>query len=269
MPMMRMSDGCALEYRLDGEDDRPVLMFSNSHGFTLEMWDPQIPAMTRHFRVLRYNNRDHGASDNSPDGPLTIEQIARDARDLIEGLKLPTVAFCGLSIGGMVGMWLAVNAAPLLSRIVLANTSAYLGTAPPLKQRIALIEKEGMEVVKGDIIQRSLSQEFRDNNPVMTEKITAMIEGMSPTGYIAGGHAVLDMDQRAYLSEIRTPALVIAGNNDTATPRAMGQAIAEDITGARFAALDAAHLSNIECADAFNHLILDFLGGDCRVDNSP
>src|SRR5262245_17773435 len=118
MPMMSMSDGCALHYRFDGHDARPVLILSNSLGTTHEMCDPQMKALTAHFRVLRYDNRGHGASD-VPAGPYTVARIGRDAQELIEGLKLSSVVFCGLSLGGMVGMWLGANAPHLVRRAVL------------------------------------------------------------------------------------------------------------------------------------------------------
>jgi 3-oxoadipate enol-lactonase len=258
MPMMPMSDGCALHYRFDGEESRPVLMFSNSLGTTHEMWDPQIEAAAAHFRVLRYDNRGHGASD-VPDGPYSVARIGRDAQELIEGLKLPSAAFCGLSLGGMVGMWLGANAPYLVTRAVLANTSAYIGQPEIWNQRIALIENEGMNAAASGVIQRWLTKEFMDQNPGMTAKMLAMVAGIPPAGYIAAAKAVRDMDLRASLASIKTPVLVIAGARDPATPPPMGEAIAEAISGARLAILDAAHLSNIEQPGEFNQLITSFL----------
>ncbi len=109
MPMMTMSDGCAIHYRFDGGNGAPVLMFSNSLGTTVDMWEPQVEALAGQFRILRYDNRGHGASD-VPVGPYTVERIARDAKELVEGLGLGPVVFCGLSLGGMVGIWLGANA---------------------------------------------------------------------------------------------------------------------------------------------------------------
>lgn len=255
---MRMSDGCSLAYRFDGEGSKPVLMFSNSLGFTHEMWDPQVSAMSEHFRILRYDNRGHGASD-IPEGPLTIDRIARDAQEIIEGLKLHSVAYCGLSIGGMVGLWLAANVPHLLSRAVLANTSACLGYPHPLKPRLAQIEKGGMKIAVTDIVQRSLSDEFRKKGPVTTAGFFTMVENVPSAGYLAGGYALVDMDLRPLLSSIDLPVLVIVGTRDTATPAAMGEALAKAVGGARLAELDAAHLSNIEQTEMFNELIKDFL----------
>lgn len=258
MPTMRMSDGCEIHYRFDGEEGRPVLVFSNPHGFTHALWDLQVEELTHHFQVLRYDNRGHGNSE-VPEGPYTLERIALDAKELIEGLGLQGVAFCGLSIGGMVGMWLAAHAPHVLGRAVLANTSAWLNLSDHLRRRIAIIEEKGMTAVVDDIIGRSLSEAFRDDHSALAEKFQDMVGSMSPTGYIAGGHAVLDMDLRATLSDIALPVLVIAGAQDTSTPVRMGEVIAQSVAGARIAVLEAAHLSNVERVVEFNRLLVDFL----------
>jgi len=258
MPMLPMSDGTALHYRFDGDASSPVMMLSNSLGSTLDMWDLQMPALTEHFRVLRYDNRGHGASD-VPAGPYGMERIGRDARELIEGLKLPQVVFCGLSLGGMVGMWLGANAPNLVTRAVLANTSAYFGQPETWNQRIALVEAEGMHAAAGGIIQRWLTADFIERNSALTAKVLAMIAGIPPNGYTAMAVAVRDVDQRASLPAIAMPVLIIAGALDPATPPAMGEAIADAIPGARLAILNAAHMSNIELPEEFNKLLLAFL----------
>jgi 3-oxoadipate enol-lactonase len=261
MPVITASDGCALHYRFDGDSGQPILLFSNSLGSTIDMWDPQVPALTQHFRVLRYDNRGHGASD-MPAGPYTMERIARDAKELIEGLEIGPVAFCGLSLGGMVGMWLGASAPQLLTRAVLANTSSYFGQPDLWNQRLALIENEGMRAAAEGIVQRWLTNDFMQNDPATTAKMLAMVAGVAPTGYMAAAVAVRDMDLRDVLATISVPVLVIAGALDPATPPVMAEAIVEKIPNARLAILDAAHLSNIEKADEFNSLIMSFLAQD-------
>ena len=258
MPMMRMSDGCSLHYRFDGEEGKPVLMFSNPLGFTHELWDHQIEAMTADFRVLRYDFRGHGRS-GVWGGPYSLERAALDAAGLIEGLGLAPVAFCGLSIGGMVGVWLAANKPHLLSRAVLANTSLYLDPADHLRRRMAMIEKDGMAPVVDDIIGRSLSDDFRRKNPAASKDLEAMVAGIPAAGYIAGGHAVLEMDLRTLPERIDLPVLVIAGSADNSTPPRMGEEIARRIAGAKYALLDSAHLSNVEQAGGFSGLLRNFL----------
>lgn len=258
MPMMPMSDGTALHYRFDGDASRPILMLSNSLGTTLDMWDLQMASLTEHFRVLRYDNRGHGASD-VPVGPYSMARIGSDAQELIEGLKLPPVVFCGLSLGGMVGLWLGANAPHLVTRAVLANTSAHIGQPDIWNQRIALIEAEGMHAAAGSIIQRWLTANFIERHPALTAKVLAMVAGIPPAGYTAMAAAVRDMDQRASLATIAMPVLVVAGALDIGTPPAMAEAIADAIPGARLAILDAAHLSNVELPDEFTKLLLAFL----------
>ncbi len=258
MPTIQLSDGCSLFYRLDGEEGRPVLMFSNPHGFTHELWNPQIEAMTSRFRVLRYDYRGHGDSEVW-NGPYSLARAALDAAELIEGVGLRSVAFCGLSIGGMVGVWLAANRPDLLTATVLANTSLHLDPADHLKRRLALIDQGGMAPVVDDIIQRSLSGDFRRENPDIAARLEKMVAAIPPAGYIAGGQAVLEMDLRACPQNIDLPVLIIAGSADTSTPPFMGEEIADRIPGARYALLDSAHLSNVERATEFNRLMLDFL----------
>lgn len=258
MPTFMTSDGCALNYRFDGEDGRPLLLLSNSLGSTMAMWDPQIEALTQHFRVLRYDNRGHGESAVPP-GPYTVERIARDAKDLIEGLSLAPVLYCGLSLGGMVGMWLCQNAPQLLSRVVLCNTTAYFGQPEMWDQRLAMIDNQGMQAVAEATIQRWLTPDFMAQNPDIAARCVAMIAATPKDGYKAAAMTVRDVDLRAGLPGISLPVLVIAGALDPSTPPAMGEAIADAIPNARLAILDAEHLSNIERADEFNKLVVRFL----------
>jgi 3-oxoadipate enol-lactonase len=261
MQSAAMSDGCKINYRFDGPPDAPALLLSNSLSSTLEMWEPQIGALSSRFRVLRYDNRGHGASDVPP-GPYTIERFGQDAKELIEALGVAPVAFCGLSMGGMVGMWLAANAPQLLTRAVLANTSAYFGNDEVWNQRIAAVEADGMRAAAETTIQRWLTQEFREANPAIAQKTFDMIANNPVAGYVAAASGVRDVDLRAALPGITTPCLVITGALDPSTPPAMGEAIVEAIPDARLAILDSAHLSNIEKAEEFNRLAVSFLSQD-------
>jgi 3-oxoadipate enol-lactonase len=257
MPFMTASDGCSIFYRFDGDEGAPIVMLSNSLGSSHEMWEPQMAVLTERYRVLRYDNRGHGQSD-APQGAYSMDRIATDAKELIAGLGLSSVLWCGVSMGGMVGMWLGANAPQLMRRAVLANTSPLIGPAELWNQRIALIESQGMEVLSKAVIQRWLTAPYAEAHPEIAAKLMTGIANTPPQGYIGTASAIRDMDLRPLLPRVSVPVLVIAGSQDQSTTVAMGEEIVAGVPGARFALLEAAHLSNIEQAGEFNRLMRNF-----------
>jgi 3-oxoadipate enol-lactonase len=258
MPHITTGDGTRIFYQFDGVEGRPVLLLSNSLGTTLEMWDPQIPALTGHYRVLRYDSRGHGRSD-APEGPYEIARLGRDAVELIDALNIETVHFCGLSKGGMVGMWLGIHEPDRIDRLVLANTSAYIGAPEVWNARIETVQRDGMAAIVPGVIERWFTPHFQQADPAAVERIASMLREIPPQGYVACCAAVRDMDQRAEIAAISAPTLVISGTHDGATPPAHAQLIAGEIAGAALVDLDAAHLSNIEQADLFTRNLVGFL----------
>ncbi|WP_341702169.1 3-oxoadipate enol-lactonase [Ferrovibrio sp.] len=259
MPSIVTDDGVSLNYRLDGPEAAPVLVLSNSLGTDLAMWDAQMPAlMAAGHRVLRYDTRGHGGSGLSP-AAYQVDRLGRDVLVLMDGLGIARAAFCGLSMGGMTGMWLGVHAPARFSRLVLCNTAAKIGTPDVWNGRIATVEAGGMEAIVAGVIQRWFTEGFVAAQPQAVERIAAMLRATAPAGYCAACAAVRDMDQRAAIAGIRLPVLVIAGSHDLATPAADGRAAADSIPGARYVELPAAHLSNIECETAFTLALLGFL----------
>lgn len=249
--------GVRLNYRFDGPDGAPLLLLSNSLGTDLAMWDAQVPAFSRHVRVLRYDSRGHGRSD-VPAGPTTIADLGRDVLALLDGLGLACVRFCGLSMGGMVGMWLAVNAAPRIERLVLCNTSARIGNAEIWNQRIARVAVDGMAAIVPGVVERWFTAGFRARAPEAVERVRRMLLATPAAGYTACCAAVRDHDLIDRLDAIAAPTLVIAGAHDGATPPDHARLIAGRVPGARMVELDAAHLSNIEAEDAFTATVADF-----------
>ncbi len=247
-----------LFHRWDGPEGLPTLVFSNSLGTTHAMWNPQIADLAGHFRVLRYDSRGHGSSDVSA-GPYDIALLARDVLALLDALELRTVSFCGLSIGGMVGMWIAANAPGRVDRLVLSNTSAHLGGPEVWNSRIEAVRRGGMEAVANTVIERWFTPRFREANPQTIDRIRGMLLGTPPEGYAACAAAVRDMDQRESLARIATPTLVICGTHDPATPPEHARFIQQQVRGARLVELDASHLSNVEAAPAFTAAALEFL----------
>jgi 3-oxoadipate enol-lactonase len=258
MPTVTADDGCTIFYHLDGTSEQPVVLLANSLGTTLEMWDPQVVALSGRYRVLRYDSRGHGRS-GAPAGPYAIERLGRDALALIDALELERVRFCGLSKGGMVGLWLGAHAGDRLERLVIANSSAHIGNPDVWDQRITTVGKEGMAAIMPGVIDRWFTPRFQRESPAAVERIARMLRDCPPDGYVACCAAVRDMDQRANLAGIRVPTLVVGGTHDLATPMDHARLIAADIPGAKLVELDAAHLSNVERAPEFNRHVLDFL----------
>src|SRR5580692_6942791 len=257
MPLAQLED-VRIQYELAGPSNSPVLMFSNSLGATLSMWDPQIRALQKQFRTLRYDTRGHGRSSVTP-GPYSIEQLARDVLALLDDLHLARVHFCGLSMGGQTGMWLALNAPARLNKLILCNTAAKIGTAEMWSSRIEAVRQGGMKSVSTAVMERWFSARYRVSSPDVVASTKLMLEGANPDGYIANCAAVRDFDVRETVATIRVPTLVIAGTHDAATTPADGRYLAGHIAGARYVELDTAHLSNIEDHARFGSEVSSFL----------
>jgi 3-oxoadipate enol-lactonase len=251
-------DGCRMHYRFDGPADAPVLLLSNSLGTALGMWDAQVPAFASRFRVLRYDSRGHGQS-GAPPGPYSIDRLGRDALGLLDALDLMRVRFCGLSKGGMVGMWLGWNVGERIERLVLCNTSPKLGPRTLWDERIRTVSERGMVALTDAVLERWFTAGFRASAPAQVEPVRQMLLATPPDGYAACCAAIRDMDQGEAIRAIRRPTLVVVGAHDPATPPDHGGLIAKRIARAELVSLAAAHLSNIEAAAAFNAAVLDFL----------
>ena len=262
MPSIKLADG-ELNYRFDGPVDAPVLVLSNSLGTTFEMWDAQVPAFSEHFRVLRYDTRGHGSSSVTP-GPYSIEQLGRDVLDLVDSLAIDRFAFCGLSMGGLIGQWLGIHAGERLTRLVLCNTGAKIGTDAVWNERIDGVLRGGeqaMRDMRDAAISRWFTATFAGRSPEQTGRITQMIAGTSPAGYAANCAAVRDADYREQLGAIKVPTLVVCGRHDPVTTPEHGRFIQAHVDGAQLIELEAAHLSNVETGDEFTRPVLAFLRG--------
>lgn len=253
-----VGDGCRLNWRADGSPDAPPLILSNSLGTTLDMWAPQVEPLTRRFRLIRYDTRGHGGSDQPP-GAYGMDRLGRDVLELADALHLDRFNYCGLSIGGMVGQWLAARAPERVSRLILANTAAVMGPPSNWQTRIDAVRRDGMGAIADSVLQRWFTPAFRAAHPDRVAPVADMLRATDPAGYAGCCAAIRDMDLRAVGPLNRTPTLVIVGRDDPATPPALGRAIAEAAADARLVALDAAHLSNLEQPDAFTAAALDFL----------
>jgi 3-oxoadipate enol-lactonase len=257
MPFADLKD-VRIRYELAGQESGPVLVFSNSLGTNLGMWDAQTADLATNFRLLRYDKRGHGQS-SVPPGPYSIEMLGRDVLALLDFLRLDKIDFCGLSIGGQTGMWLGVNAPDRLKKLIVSNTAAKLGTAETWKQRIDTVRTAGMTPVALAVIERWFTAGFRSTEPIEVARIRSMLETTEVDGYVGCCAAVRDFDYREKLCGIRVPTLVISGTHDPAALAADGCWAAEQIPGAKFVELDASHLSNIEARERFTSEINKFL----------
>jgi 3-oxoadipate enol-lactonase len=243
-----------LHHRWDGPQDAAVLVFSNSIATTLELWDPQMPAFIPAFRVLRYDQLGHGRSE-VPSLPYTVEQLGGELLALLDELGIERVSFCGLSLGGAVGMWLGAHAPERVERLVLAGTSAYFGPRERWLDRIALVQAEGIGPVAEAAMARWFTPAFTGSGPYREAHAATPAEG-----YIGCCDALAVWDFRSELIAVAVPTLVVVGAEDPATPPERATAIAEGVPGARLVVVpDAAHLVNVEQPGAFNRAVLDHL----------
>lgn len=253
---------------IEGPDDAPVLMLSNSLGTDLHMWEPQIAELAKRFRVVRYDSRGHGQSV-AGEGPYSIATLGRDALAIMDALDLHQVNWLGLSMGGMVGQWLLAHAPSRINRAVLANTSSHMPDSRPWNARILTVQNEGMNAVAQTVVDRWFTPEFQGRDPAAVERIATMLRHVPPQGYVAACAAVRDMDLRETIRVIDKPVLVIAGTRDPATPAPLGREIAASIRGAAYVELDTAHLSNIERPEEFTAAVVKFLTAPIRVPAAP
>ncbi|GAC1673310.1 MAG: 3-oxoadipate enol-lactonase [Candidatus Acidiferrum sp.] len=257
MPFAQLPDA-RIHYELSGPPDAPLLLLSHALGVNLSMWEPQVAEFSEHFQVLRYDTRGHGASSISP-GDYSIALLAQDVLQLLDALGVQRAHFCGLSMGGMVGMWLAANAPQRFHKIVLGNTAVKIGTPHSWATRIETVRKSGMVAIVPAVIERWFTFEFRVNSPEVVAGIQHVLETTAPQGYVACCAAVRDMDYREHISAIRSPALIISGTHDPGTTPADGHFLSDHIPGARYVELPAAHVSTVEDSVKFSAEVVRFL----------
>jgi 3-oxoadipate enol-lactonase len=251
-------DDVSLAYQLVGEADAPTLVLSNSLGTDRAMWAPQMESFTQRFRVLRYDMRGHGRSSVTP-GDYSIERLARDVLGLADALNIDRFHFCGLSMGGMVGMWLAANAAARIDHLVLCNTAPRIGPPDVWDSRIGRVRAGGMDSIADAVLDRWFTSDYRRRAPDTIAWMRAMLVATPTDGYVASCAAVRDMDQWRSVSTIDRPTLVVSGTHDAVTPPADGREMSARIEGSRYVELDASHISNVEAAQRFTAEVMQFL----------
>lgn len=254
-----ISQGCRIYYRLEGSADKPLLVLVHALGTDHGLWEPQMSALLRHFQVFRLDLRGHGASD-APAGDYTIGQLGED---VLTAVPRERFFYCGLSLGGMIGQWLAARHPGRIERLVLANTSARVADPSLFETRRNAVLKEGMAAIEPAVMQRF----FTSPAGPAAESIRTTLRDTDPAGYAGCCAAIRDMDNRPLLPSITAPTLVVAGDRDVSTPwTGHGDVLAEGIPGARIVRLAAAHLSNLERPAGFTNALLQFLLAEPPLD---
>jgi 3-oxoadipate enol-lactonase len=257
MPFVRINEA-SLHYRTDGDPARACVVFSNSLGTDLSMWDVQAAALSKDFYVLRYDTRGHGQSECGS-SPVGLAQLGSDVVALLDALAIPTAHFCGISMGGMIGQWLGIHHPHRFKKLVLANTAARIGTAEGWTARAELVRREGMGGVADGAAARWFTPEFVDRERPLVGRMIARLREQDAEAYARCCDALADADLRDDLGRIGCPALLIAGRADPVTTIADARYLAERIAGATVAEVDASHISNVEAEQAFSSQLQRFL----------
>lgn len=250
-------EGARLYWRVDGHPDRPPLVLLNSLGADHSLWDPVMPGLLRRFCVLRLDKPGHGASDARP-GEYSIEQLGRDVLAVMDAAGVARAHLCGVSIGGMIAMWLGGNAPQRVDRLVLSNTSAKL--APEgFAERIRLIREGGIAAIADTILGRFFTADFVARADERYHSVRTTLLQVDPVGYVGCCAALRDMDLRPLLARIAAPTMVVTCRDDQSTPAPMGEAIAEAIPGAQHVQWTLAHIPMVEAPEPYVELLAAFL----------
>jgi 3-oxoadipate enol-lactonase len=247
----------ALHSVVDGPDGAPVLVLGSSIGTSTALWEPQVPALARRFRVVRYDHRGHGRSPVPP-GPYELADLGGDVVALLDRLGVQRAHLGGLSLGGMVAMWVAAHAPERVDRLALVCTSAKLGPPALWAGRAAAVRTGGMAAIAEPVVARWFPHGYPDD--AMVDRMREVLLATPPEGYAACCAAIEVMDLEPVLPTIAAPTLVIAGGEDPATPPEHAERIAAAVPGARLAIVDgAAHLANLSHPEELTRLLRSFL----------
>ncbi len=252
-----------LNYRLTGTPNSPVLIFSNSLGSEMMMWDELLPFLTPYFRVLQYDTRGHGGSINvSNEDGYSMELLAKDVIDLMDRLGIEKAFFCGLSMGGLIGQYLGIHYADRFHKIVLSNTGAKIGDNERWNTRIATISEKGMQAIVEDTLERWFTETACQNKPELIEKTRQMFLRSDVQGYSSCCRAIRDADFRETLGKFRVPALVVTGDDDPVTNVEQAEFLTSGIPGAVLEILPARHLASTELPQVYAEMLIEFLVGE-------
>ena len=253
-----ISNDAEINYQTFGDVSKPALVFSNSLGTKYSMWQPQIDALQDDFFVICYDTRGHGAS-SAPQGPYCIEQLGQDVINLLDHLNIEKANFCGISMGGLTGQWLAIHKPERFNRVIVCNTAAKIGQEQAWLDRAALVREQGLDPIAATAASRWFTEPFIQSNTAVLESLSNDLAAGSAEGYASCCEALAKADLREKLESIQVPLLVIAGRKDPVTTVSDAQYMVNHIRSSALFEIDASHISNIEQPKAFNQAILDFI----------
>lgn len=257
MPTFTSNDA-QINYQTFGDANKPALIFSNSLGTKYSMWQPQIEHFQQDHYVICYDTRGHGAS-SAPQGPYSLEQLGQDVVNLLDHLDIAKAAFCGISMGGLTGQWLAIHKPERFSQVIVCNTAAKIGQEQAWQDRAVLVREQGLAPIAATAASRWFTDPFIQSNPAVVAELSNDLGAGSPEGYANCCEALAKADVREQLSSIQIPVLIIAGQQDPVTTVADGQFMQQRIANSRLFEINASHISNIEQPEAFNQAVQTFL----------
>jgi 3-oxoadipate enol-lactonase / 4-carboxymuconolactone decarboxylase len=256
-----------MNYKIQGTPNSPVLIFSNSLGSEMMMWDELIPYLLPYFRVLQYDTRGHGKSPQTAEGGKTIAELGQDVINLMDNLSIETAYYCGLSMGGLIGQWLGINHPNRFKKIVLSNTGAKIGNDERWNGRIATISQNGMQAIVDDTMERWFTEEFRENHPQRVAETKEMFLRSNVLGYSNCCCAIRDADFREQLQNLSVETLVITGDEDPVTNVEQAEFLVNQIPNASLKVLHARHLAATELPKEYAEVLVDFLVGNSISDH--
>ncbi|MGE8624508.1 3-oxoadipate enol-lactonase [Acinetobacter schindleri] len=257
MPTFTSNDA-QINYQTFGDAAKPALVFSNSLGTNFKMWQPQIDFFQQDFFVICYDTRGHGAS-SAPQGPYSIDQLGQDVVNLLDHLNIEKAAFCGISMGGLTGQWLAINRPERFNQVVVCNTAAKIGQEQAWLERATLVREQGLQPIASTAASRWFTEPFIQSNATVVNNLQNDLGAGSPEGYANCCEALAKADVCEQLKDITVPVLVVAGQQDPVTTVADGQYMVDRIANSQLFEINASHISNIEKPEAFNQAVQKFI----------
>ena len=257
MPTFTSNDA-TLHYQTFGDAAQPALVFSNSLGTKFSMWQPQIEFFKKDFFVICYDTRGHGSS-SAPQGPYSIQQLGQDVINLLDHLKIEKATFCGISMGGLTGQWLAIHYPQRFNHVIVCNTAAKIGQENAWQERAALVREQGLTPIAATAASRWFTLPFIQSQATLVETLSNDLAASSAEGYASCCEALAKADLREQLSSITIPMLIIAGKQDPVTTVIDGQFMQSHIVKSQLFEIDASHISNIELPHVFNQAVQQFI----------